>query len=152
MAIPGPPAQTLATMIFDGVLERHPALKVGVIEQGAIWLPSWMRQMESAMDAFAKHEQRLQDLSLRPSEYVRRQVKATPYPTEDVGWIVEQGGAEVVLFSTDFPHVEGGRRPYERFEASLGDASDAVRQAFYCDNFVELMGTAIDRLPLATAS
>ncbi|MEX2293328.1 MAG: amidohydrolase family protein [Acidimicrobiales bacterium] len=152
MAIPGPPAQTLATMIFDGVLERHPALKIGVIEQGAIWLPSWMRQMESAFDAFLKHEQRLQDLSLRPSEYVHRQVKATPYPTEDVGWIVEQAGADVVLFSTDFPHVEGGRRPFERFEASLGDASESVRQAFYCDNFVELMGSAIDRVPLATAS
>ena len=140
MAIPGPPAQTLATMIFDGVLERHPMLKIGVIEQGAIWLPSWMRQMESAFDAFLKHEQRLQDLSLRPAEYVHRQIKATPYPTEDVGWIVDQAGADVVLFSTDFPHVEGGRRPYERFEASLGDAPEAVRQAFYCDNFVELMG------------
>ena len=152
MAIPGPPAQTLATMIFDGVLERHPSLKIGVIEQGAIWVPGWMRQMESAFDAFAKHEQRLQDLTLRPSEFVRRQVRATPYPTEDVGWIVEQAGAEVPLFSTDYPHVEGGRRPMERFEASLGDASEAVRQAFYADNFIDLMGTAIDRLPLATAS
>jgi len=146
MAIPAPPAQTLATMIFDGVLERHPNLKIGVIEQGAIWLPSWMRQMESAFEAFAKHEQRLQDLSLRPSEYVHRQIKATPYPTEDVGWIVEQGGADLVLFSTDFPHVEGGRRPYERFEASLGNASEAVRQPFYCDNFVEMMGPALPHL------
>ncbi len=152
MAIPGPPAQTLATMIFDGVLERHPTLKLGVIEQGAIWVPSWMRQMESAFDAFVKHEQRLRDLSLRPSEQVRRQIKATPYPTEDVGWIVEQAGPEIPLFSTDYPHVEGGRRPFERFEASLGDASESVRQAFYCYNFVDLMGTAIDRLPLATAS
>src|SRR3546814_10500942 len=77
-------------MIFDGVLERHPALRIGVIEQGAIWMPGWMRQMESALDAFVRHEERLQSLSLRPSEYVRRQIKATPYPTEDVGWIVEQ--------------------------------------------------------------
>jgi predicted TIM-barrel fold metal-dependent hydrolase len=148
MAIPGPPAQTLATMIFDGVLERHPDLQIGVIEQGAIWLPSWMRQMESAFDAFVRHEDRLQALSLRPSEYVRRQIKATPYPTEDVGWIVDQAGRETVLFSTDFPHVEGGRKPYERFEASLGDASDEVRQAFYCDNFIDLMGTAMDRVPI----
>jgi predicted TIM-barrel fold metal-dependent hydrolase len=152
MAIPGPPAQTLATMIFDGVLERHPRLKVGVIEQGAIWVPSWMRQMESAFDAFERHEQRLQDLSRRPSEFVRDQIRATPYPTEDVGWIAEQAGPEVPLFSTDFPHVEGGRRPVERFEASLGGASDEVRQAFYCDNFIDLMGTAIDRLPLGAAS
>jgi predicted TIM-barrel fold metal-dependent hydrolase len=142
MGIPGPPAQTLATMIFDGVLERFPDLRIGVIEQGAIWVPSWLRQMESAFEAFHRHEERLQALTLRPSEYVTRQVRFTPYPTEDVGWIVEQAGPEVVLFSSDYPHVEGGRRPYERFEASLGDASDAVRRAFYCDNFLDLMGSA----------
>jgi predicted TIM-barrel fold metal-dependent hydrolase len=143
MGIPHPPMQTLATMIFDGVLERFPDLRIGVIEQGAIWLPSWMRQMESAFDAFARHEERLQALSLRPSEYVRRQIRATPYPTEDVGWIIEQSGPEVCLFSSDYPHVEGGRKPYERFETSLGDASDEIRQRFYCDNFVDLMGAGL---------
>jgi predicted TIM-barrel fold metal-dependent hydrolase len=142
MGIPGPPAQTLATMIFDGVLERFPDLRIGVIEQGAIWVPSWMRQMESAFEAFHKHEERLRALSLRPSEYVRRQIRFTPYPTEDVGWIIEQAGPEVCLFSSDFPHVEGGRRPVERFEASLGDASEEVRDAFYRDNFLDLMGAA----------
>ncbi|HYF45625.1 MAG TPA: amidohydrolase family protein [Acidimicrobiales bacterium] len=142
MGIPGPPAQTLATLIFDGVLERFPDLRIGVIEQGAIWVPSWVRQMESAYDAFHRHEERLQALSLRPTEYVRRQVRFTPYPTEDVGWIIDNVGPEVCLFSSDYPHVEGGRKPVERFEASLGDASDAVRQAFYCDNFLDLMGTA----------
>jgi hypothetical protein len=59
MGIPGPPAQTLATMIFDGVLERFPGLRIGVIEQGAIWVPSWTRQMEAAFEAFARHEARL---------------------------------------------------------------------------------------------
>ena len=142
MGIPVPPAQTLATLIFDGVLERFPELKIGVIEQGAIWVPSWMRQLESAFDAFHRHEDRLQALSLRPSDYVHRQIRFTPYPTEDVGWIVEQGGADLVMFSSDFPHVEGGRKPVERFEASLGDASDEVRQQFYVDNFLFLMGTA----------
>ena len=142
MGIPGPPAQTLATMIFDGVLDRFPNLKIGVIEQGAIWVPSWMRQMESAFDAFHRHEDRIKALELRPSEYVRRQMRFTPYPTEDVGWIVEQAGPEVAMFSSDYPHVEGGRKPYERFEASLGDASESVRRAFYCDNFLDLMGTA----------
>ena len=51
---------------------------------------------------------------------MRRQVRFTPYPTEDVGWIIDQAGPEVCLFSSDYPHVEGGRRPIERFEASLG--------------------------------
>ncbi len=143
MGIPGPPAQTLATMIFDGVLERFPDLRIGVIEQGAIWVPSWMRQMESALDAFGRHEERLRALSLRPSEYVRRQIRFTPYPTEDVGWIIAQAGPEVCLFSSDYPHVEGGRRPIERFERSLAGVDEAARRAFYHGNFVDLMGSAL---------
>ncbi len=151
MGIPGPPAQTLATMLFDGVFERFAELKVGVIEQGAIWVPGWMRQMESAFEAFHRHEERLQQLSLRPSEYVSRQMKFTPYPTEDVGWIVDQAGPETVLFSTDFPHVEGGRRPVERFEATLGDVDDDVRDRFYRSNFVELMGNGLPATLAAVA-
>ncbi len=146
MAIPFPPMQTLATMIFDGVLERHPSLKVGVIEQGCIWLPSWIKQMESAMDAFGRHEERLRQLSLTPAEYVERQVRVTPYPTEDVGWVTDQVGPNILLFNTDYPHVEGGRRPFERFEHSLGDRPDDVRDRFYADNFVDLMGTAVAAL------
>jgi predicted TIM-barrel fold metal-dependent hydrolase len=143
MAIPGPPAQTIAALILDGVLERFPRLKIGVIEQGATWVPGFMRQLDAAHRAFVRLEERLQNLSLMPSEYVTRQVRVTPYPMEDVGWIVDQAGPEVVLFSSDYPHVEGGRRPLEKFEESLGDRSDAIRQAFYCDNFVDLMGTAL---------
>jgi uncharacterized protein len=150
MAIPGPPMQTLAAMIFDGVFERFSKLKFGVIEQGAIWLPGWMRQMESAHDAFHRHAERLQNLSLRPSEYVQRQLRVTPYPTEDVGWIASQGCEDVVMFSSDYPHVEGGRRPVERFERSLGDASDTIRNKFYADNFVDLMGSAMTGVPHPT--
>jgi predicted TIM-barrel fold metal-dependent hydrolase len=143
MGIPGPPAQTLATMIFDGVFERFPDLRVGVIEQGAVWVPSWMRQMEAAFDAFSRHEERLRALSMRPSEYVRRQIRFTPYPTEDVGWIIDQAGTEVCMFSSDYPHVEGGRRPIERFEASLANTSSDARLAFYHDNFTDLMGAGL---------
>jgi predicted TIM-barrel fold metal-dependent hydrolase len=142
VGIPGPPAQTLATMIFDGVLDRFPRLRIGVIEQGAIWVPSWLRQLESAFEAFARHEERLRALSMHPTDFVRRQVRVTPYPTEDVGWIIEQSSPEICMFSSDFPHVEGGRRPIERFEASLGDADESIRQRFYCDNFLDLMGAA----------
>ena len=143
MAIAGPPMQTLATLVFDGVLERFDRLRIGVIEQGAIWVPSWVRQMESAVDAFARHEERIKALTLRPTEYVQRQVRATPYPTEDVGWITDQIGPDVCLFSSDYPHVEGGRRPIARFERSLGDRPDEVRDRFYRANFVDLMGAGL---------
>jgi uncharacterized protein len=143
IAIQYPVMQTLGTMIIDGVLERFPDLKVGVIEQGASWLPGLMRTLDSAADAFRKNEERLQRLELRPSEYIQRQVRVTPYPHEDTGWIVEQSGPDVCMFSSDYPHVEGGRNPLGRFERSLGDASAETRQRFYCDNFVDLMGAGL---------
>jgi predicted TIM-barrel fold metal-dependent hydrolase len=145
MAIPYPVMQTLATLILDGVLERFPRLMFGVIEQGASWLPGWMRLLDSALDAFRKNEERLQRLSLRPSEYVRRQVRVTPYPAEDVGWIAANAGPEVCLFSSDYPHVEGGRNPIKRFEASLAGASQETKRRFYGANMVELMGPMLTR-------
>jgi predicted TIM-barrel fold metal-dependent hydrolase len=98
-----------------------------------------MRQLDSALDAFGRHEERLQRLRLKPSEYVRRQIRVTPYPTEPVGWIVEQAGPEVCLFSSDYPHVEGGRNPLKRFETSLASRTQAEKSAFYATNFAHLM-------------
>jgi len=143
VAIPGPPMQTLATLIFDGILERFPRLRFGVIEQGAVWVPSWMRNMDTAVEAFRRNEERLRKLSLMPSEYVRRQIRVTPYSAEPVGWIIEQSGPEVCLFSSDWPHVEGGRNPVKRFEASMAALDDAAKARFYCDNFVDLMGAGL---------
>lgn len=143
IAIQYPVMQTLGTMIIDGVLDRFPRLKVGVIEQGASWLPGLMRTLDSAAEAFGKNEERLQHLELRPSEYIRRQVRVTPYPHEDAGWIVEQSGDEICMFSSDYPHVEGGRNPLGRFERSLTALSENARRRFYCDNFVDLMGAGL---------
>jgi hypothetical protein len=39
--------------------------------------------------------------------------------------------------------VEGGRNPIKRFEESIGDLSDAQKQRFYFDNFVDLMGSSL---------
>ena len=143
IAIQYPVMQTLGTMIIDGVLERFPRLMVGVIEQGASWLPGLMRTLDSAADAFRKNEERLQRLELRPSEYIHRQVRVTPYPHEDAGWIIEQSGDDICMFSSDYPHVEGGRNPLGRFERSLTRLSDDARRRFYCDNFVDLMGAGL---------
>jgi predicted TIM-barrel fold metal-dependent hydrolase len=145
MAIPYPPMQTLATMIIDGVLDRFPDLKFGIIEQGAAWVPGLMRSLDSAQNAFQKNEERLQKLQLRASEYIRRQVRVTPYPHEDAGWVIGQAGDEVCLFSSDYPHVEGGRNPLKRFEDSLEGVGEEARRRFYCDNFIDLMGAALDR-------
>ena len=72
-------------------------------------------------------------------------VRVTPYPHEPAGWIIKNAGPEVAMFSSDYPHVEGGRNPLRRFDASLAGRSDAERRAFYCDNFVDFMGPRLAR-------
>lgn len=149
MAIPSAPMQTLSMLIFDGVLERFPELRIGVIELGAAWVPSFMRQLDAAMEAFRRHEERLKKLSERPSDYVRRQVRVTPYPTEPTRWIIENSGPEVCLFSSDYPHVEGGRNPLRRFDSEVSALSADVQDRFYRRNFEDLMGNGLRDLVVA---
>jgi predicted TIM-barrel fold metal-dependent hydrolase len=143
MPIPHSVMLTLAALIIDGVLDRFPRLKFGAIELGADWVPGWMRSMDSAAHAFIKNEDRLKKLSAKPSEIVRRQVRVTPYPHEDVGWIIANAGEEVCLFSSDYPHVEGGRNPLKRFNDSLANTPARAVERFYCDNFIDLMGEGL---------
>jgi len=143
MPIPHSVMQTLAALIIDGVFDRFPRLKFGAIELGASWLPGWMRSMDSAHLAFYKNEERLHRLSARPSEIVRRQLRVTPYPHEDSGWIIREGGEEICLFSSDYPHVEGGRNPLKRFGDSLLATPARTVERFYAENFIDLMGEGL---------
>jgi uncharacterized protein len=143
MPIPNAAMQTLATMIFDGVFDRFADLKFGAIELGAAWVPGWMRSMDSAAGAFVKNETRLQNLSAKPSEIVRRQLRVTPYPHEDAGWIAREAGAEVCMFSSDYPHVEGGRNPLKRFDTAMEGCTPAMVDAFYAGNFIDMMGPSL---------
>ena len=45
---------------------------------------------------------------MKASDYVRRNLRFTPYPHEPVGWIVEEAGPELCMFSSDYPHIEAG--------------------------------------------
>ena len=68
----------------------------------------------------------------------------TPYPHEPTGWIIENTGPEVCLFSSDFPHLEGGRNPLKRFGEALEGTSPEQQRGFYRDNFIDLMGAGLD--------
>jgi predicted TIM-barrel fold metal-dependent hydrolase len=133
----------LAALIFDQVLEKFPRLKIGVIELGAVWVPAWLERLEIVKDTFGRTESRIRDLSLRPIDYVRRQIRVTPYPTEDAGRLIERCGPDLFMFSSDYPHVEGGRNPLKRFDDSLAHRSAGERAAFFAGNFRDLMGSAL---------
>jgi predicted TIM-barrel fold metal-dependent hydrolase len=126
-------------MALEGVFEQFPRLRGGCIEQGALWIVPWLKRMDLAQETFAKTEPSLK-LPLRASEYIRRQVRFTPFPQEPVGWIIEQAGEELLLFSTDYPHPEGTRDPIKRFESTMSAVSEPAKERFYSGNFAEMMG------------
>ena len=128
----------LAAMIFDGVFERFPTLKIGVVELGASWIISWMQRLDQAHRAFRK----LQDLSqvkMKPSDYVQRQIKVTPFAGEDIDWILTHGGEDLLMFASDYPHHEGTDDPIGRFEKTMSNTSEPLKQKFYTDNFKSLI-------------
>jgi uncharacterized protein len=140
MVLHNPPETFLSVMVLDGVLEQFPRLRGGCIEQGGMWVVPWIRRLDLCQDMFKKTEPVVASLPLRASDYVRRQLRFTPFPTEPVGWMIENAGAELFLFSSDYPHPEGGRNPLRRFEDSLTSVDEKAKQRFYSGNFADMMG------------
>jgi uncharacterized protein len=139
LAIHHSPEIFLGTLILDGLFDRFPALRGGCIEQGAGWVISWMRHLDHAQRAFRFTEEPLRRLQAPPSDYVRRHLKFTPFPGEPVGWMIEQAGPELFMFSTDYPHPEGGRDPLAKFAKALASTSLADQERFYAGNLTELL-------------
>ena len=136
------PERFLACMVLDGVFERHPGLHGAAIELGASWVPGLLRNVDHALRSFSKFEPQLQELTLQPSDYLRRQVRFTPFPFEDTAWLLEQCGPELFMFSTDYPHPEGGKRPFEAFGDAVAGFDEPTRERFFWRNGAELLGLA----------
>jgi uncharacterized protein len=139
LAIHHSPEVFLGVLILDGLFDRFPRLRGGCIEQGASWVVSWLRHLDHAQRAFRRTEAPLNELADLPSAYVRRHLKFTPFPGEPVGWMMQQAGPELFMFSTDYPHPEGGRDPLASFEAQLDGVDEADRDRFYRANMDELL-------------
>lgn len=132
----------LSAMIFDGVLERFPGLRIAVVEMGASWIVSWRKHLDQSYRAF----RRIQDLSAvkrAPSEYVDRQVLVTPFAGEDIGWMIACGAEDLLLFASDYPHHEGTDDPIGRFERTMTGVGESAREKFYARNFKRLMGSRL---------
>jgi predicted TIM-barrel fold metal-dependent hydrolase len=140
LAIHHSPEVFLGALILDGLFDRFPKLRGGCIEQGAGWVVSWLHHLDGAVRSFSRTEEPLQRLAMKPSDYVRKHLKFTPFPGEPVGWMIEQAGAELFMFSSDYPHPEGTRDPLGKFEATLDGVSAADRAKFFAGNFAELLG------------
>jgi predicted TIM-barrel fold metal-dependent hydrolase len=136
------PETFLSMMLIDGVFERFPGLRGASVELGAGWVPSLLVRLDWVAQHWSKADKSLANFKRKPSEQLTEQCAFTPYVFEDVGSLVDQSNADLYLFSSDYPHIEGGRNPIARFEKSLGSRADAVRDKFYADNFLRIFPDA----------
>ena len=129
------PQLFLTSMVFDGVFERFPDLRGGVIELGAGWLPEFLRVLDMSQKIFKRTDHNVAALPIKASEYIRRQVRFTPFPGEDVGRMIKDAGPELFLFSSDYPHPEGTDDPVGRFERTFAGIDEDQKEQFYRTNF-----------------
>jgi len=96
--------RSVSQLVLGGVLERFPTLKIVGAECEIGWLPHWMQRMDHANDKFGA----LMDvpLSMRPSDYVRRQLWLT-FMDDPIGAASLEGiGADTFMWGSDFPHTD----------------------------------------------
>ena len=117
-------ARPLSFMIGSGVLERHPGLKLALTEGACGWVPAYLAQLDhgfAAQRAQAQLGDYAAHLSLKPSEYFRRNVRLgascfTRREAEDRDAI----GVESIMWGSDYPHPEG----------AWPDTLEQMKQAF----------------------
>ena len=65
---------------------------------------------------------------------------------------IENTAPEICMFSSDYPHVEGGRNPLRRFDREVEHLPADVQERFFRLNFEDLMGTAVTDVPVVAAA
>jgi len=118
--------EPLAMMIFSGVLERHPGLRLVLAESGIGWLPYFVHGMDQTAE---KHVSKTQDYRLRakPSEIFRRQVYAT-FEEEPLGpSLLPLLGPRNFMWASDYPHPDS---TFPRSRAAIAEAFAGLDAAF----------------------
>ena len=132
-----PPETFISMLVLDGVLDRHPKLRGAAVELGAGWVPEMLTRLDWVTKIYGRVDESVR-FERTPSQQLTEQMGFTPFPHEDVSNLIDQSNADLYLFSSDYPHVEGGRNPIGKFEKSLQDRDESVRARFYSENFLRL--------------
>jgi predicted TIM-barrel fold metal-dependent hydrolase len=98
-------------LILNGTLERHPDLRIGIVELSAVWVPMFLMMLDGGADFTARLNGRpLTPLSMRPSDYFRRQVRVSSFSYELPARLIRQTG-DLYMCCSDYPHSEGTATP-----------------------------------------
>ena len=129
----------LMAIIFAGVLEHHPALRMVIGESGIGWIPYILDHMDLEWEDQFKDL----DLKMKPSAYWRRQCYAT-YQSDRIGIkLIDEIGEDNIMWGSDFPHPDGiWPDSQEYIQRELGHLPPATRHKIVCGNAARLYGFA----------
>jgi predicted TIM-barrel fold metal-dependent hydrolase len=88
-------------------------------------------------------------LSLKPSEYLARNVRATPLDAgndQPFAQILRELPEDMLVFSSDFPHFEGFTNPAAHYREALKDFSPERRERFYAGSIADVYARMGDPL------
>ncbi len=124
----------LAAMILGGVFERVPHLRFGSIEIGAGWLGPFADRLDIWAEELGKALRGV--ISMKPSEYLARNVRATPLKFEPIDRYFERhpNVQDCYCFSTDYPHIEGGVDIKAKNLAALSRLGTDVAERYFVRN------------------
>ena len=135
------PALALCDMAIHGVFEAHPRLRLGVMELAAVWVPMFLVMLDGGFDFHARFNgEPLRQLPLRPSEYVRRQVRVAVFCYEGPRRLIGELGEDMLMFSSDYPHAEGVAAPVTDYERITGPLDGRAGEQLYAGNLEWLVG------------
>jgi predicted TIM-barrel fold metal-dependent hydrolase len=136
-------ARATALLSCSGVLERHPALDVVLVEVNAGWIAWTMHTLDEyyqAHQGWAKPK-----LAELPSHYIRRQIHATFQSDVVAMHNVELTGSDCLLWGNDYPHPESTYPNSDKVLATVLDGVDEVTaRAVVGGNAARLFGFADD--------
>jgi predicted TIM-barrel fold metal-dependent hydrolase len=132
----------ISMMVLDGVLEDFPELKFASVELGAGWVPEMLVRLDHVHKAYSRVDERLRGFKRTPSEQIRQQFGFTPFVFEDVARLIDQSNDDLYLFSSDYPHTEGGRDPIARFESCMTQVPQVSVDKFNSGNFLRVFPRA----------
>jgi len=135
------PAVALANLILNGVLERFPRLRIGVVELTASWVPSFLLHIDGASDFYTqRHGEPFRVLANRPSEYFQRQVRVAALPYEMPNRLVPKVGDDTFMIGSDWPHAEGVADPMAAAERAVAGLTGPARANILGANAARLLG------------
>jgi predicted TIM-barrel fold metal-dependent hydrolase len=135
------PAVALANLILNGVFERFPELRVGVVELTASWVPHFLLHIDGASDFYAqRHGEPFRKLAARPSEYFLRQVRVAALPYEMPNRLVPKVGLDTFMIGSDWPHAEGVADPMAAAQRAVAGLDDRARANLLGANAAWLLG------------